>query len=389
MKPAEYHLTENPRLQRWCGGIGLAALLLCAVGYAANPVQFHHSWLAAFFFVISIALGALIFTMILHLTGATWSVPVRRLFENLAAPMPLFFILFLPVLSGVHELYHWSHGEAVAKDPLLQLKAPYLNQVFFAVRTVIYFAVWTFLACRLRHLSLQQDEGDDHSERLRRTSAAGVILFALTLTFAAFDWFMSLDAHWYSTIFGLYIFSGCVVAGLAAVILLARHLQSRGHLVETIGIQQYHDLGKLLFAFTVFWAYMAVSQYFLIWYGNIPEETIWYHHRWHGSWKVVSLLLVFGHFLVPFVLLLTRWAKRNLAVLAGFSIWLLFMHWVDLQWLVMPSLHKEGFVFSWIDGAALAGCAGLYLKYLGWLLRRSALAPVGDPRLAEAVEMNR
>ncbi len=388
MKPPEYHLSENSQLRHWFGGVALAALLLCSLGAATNPGQFHHSWLTALFFVISIALGALVFTMIFHLTGATWSVPVRRLLETLAAPMPLLLILFLPVLLGVRELYHWSHGEEVANDPLLQLKAPYLNQAFFTVRALFYFGIWILIANRLRRLSLQQDEGQDHSQRLRRNSAAGVILFALTLTFAAFDWFMSLDAHWYSTIFGLYIFSGCAVAGLAAVILLARYLQSRGHLVKTIGIQQYHDLGKLLFAFTVFWAYMAVSQYFLIWYGNIPEETVWYHQRWHGSWKIVSLLLVFGHFLLPFILLLTRWAKRNLAVLSGFSIWLLFMHWVDLQWLVMPSLHAEGYSLSWMDGAALAGCAGLYLYYLGRLLRRSALAPVGDPRLAEAVEMN-
>lgn len=388
MKAREYHLAETVPLQRWIGGIALAALLFCSAGLVADPVQFHHSWLTALFFVISIALGALIFTMIFHLTGATWSVPVRRLLENLAAPMPLLFVLFLPVLFGVHSLYHWSHAEAVAGDPLLQLKAPYLNHSFFAVRAFLYFAVWILLALRLRRQSLLQDDGHDHTAGMRCTSAAGVILFALTLTFASFDWFMSLDAHWYSTIFGLYIFSGCAVAGLAAVILLARHLQSRGHLRETIGMQQYHDLGKLLFAFTVFWAYMAVSQYFLIWYGNIPEETIWYHHRWHGSWKIVSLILVFGHFLIPFMLLLTRWAKRNLAVLAGFSLWLLFMHWLDLQWLVMPSLHKEGFTLSWMDGAALVGCGGLYLWYLGRLLRASALAPVGDARLAETIEMN-
>ena len=199
---------------------------------------------------------------------------------------------------------------------------------------------------------------------------------------------MSLDAHWYSTIFGVYFFAGCVVAGLAAVILLALLLQRQGSMNHVIGMFQYHDLGKLLFAFTVFWAYMAVSQYFLIWYGNIPEETIWYQHRWHGSWKMVSLLLAFGHFLVPFLILLTRWAKRNLTVLAAFAGWLLFMHWIDLQWLVMPTLHHEGYHLSWMDCTVLAGGLGISFWYLGRLLGKHALVPISDPQLQESIDLN-
>jgi hypothetical protein len=390
MKSEEYQLQEPLKAAKLAGWIGLAALLLCGLGMLQNPAQFYHSWLAALFFGLSIALGALFLTMVLHLTGAAWSTPVRRLLENLAATLPLLSLLFLPILFGLHDLYHWSHVDEVAKDPLLQQKSLFLNTPFFIIRALLYLAVWSFLALRLRSLSLAQDDGTsvDVVAKMRKLSAGGMILFAITLTFAAFDWLMSLDAHWYSTIFGVYVFAGCVVAGLAGVILLALYLQRQGYLHTTIGLLQYNDLGKLLFVFTVFWAYMAVSQYFLIWYGNIPEETIWYRHRWIGSWKTVSLLLVFGHFLVPFVVLLTRWAKRNQTILAFFSAWLLLMHWIDLQWLVMPTLHSEGFHLSWMDGTVLAGVVGVLIWYAGFLLGKHALAPVNDPHLQEAIDLN-
>jgi hypothetical protein len=377
MKSEEYHFTESPNQVRWLGLLGLLLLLLSGIGLERNSAQFFYSWLVGLIFFLSIALGALFLNMVFHLTGASWSLPFRRLLENLAATQPLILLLFLPILFGLHDLYHWSHSEVAAQDHLLHMKTPFLNAPFFILRSLFYFAVWIFLSLRLRRLSLLEDGGvnRDVAGRMRRTSAYGSILFAITLTFAAFDWVMSLDAHWYSTIFGLYLFSGCVVAGLAAIILLARYLQIKGHLRQAIGREQYHDLGRLLFAFTVFWAYMAVSQYFLIWYGNIPEETIWYQHRWHGSWKAISLILVFGHFMVPFLVLLTRRAKRNLLVLAGFSGWLLVMHWIDLQWLVMPTLHKEGFQITWLDGVTLIGMAGVFIFYVGWLLEKHALAP--------------
>ncbi|HNW58713.1 MAG TPA: hypothetical protein PKI62_03455 [bacterium] len=377
MNAEEQYLSGIPRYSRVAVCIAVIALALSAVGALQNPTQFYHSWLVAVVFGLTIALGALFLNMVFHLTGAQWSLPVRRLLEHLAAILPLLFVLFLPLLGGLHELYEWSHAERMAHDPVVQLKSPFLNAPFFILRALMYLAIWTLLAWRLRHLSLKEDATPtpELASRMRKLSAAGTILFALTVTFAAFDWLMSLDARWYSTIFGVYVFSGCVVAGLAAVILLLHFLHSQGHLRTTAGLEVYHDLGRLLLTFMIFWAYMAASQYFLIWYGNIPEETIWYQHRWHGGWRAVSLLLVFGHFAIPFPILLTRWAKRNVRVLSLCAAWLLLMHWVDLNWLVMPTLHAEGFALSWQDLAALLGILASSLGYLGWLLQRHALAP--------------
>ncbi len=230
--------------------------------------------------------------------------------------------------------------------------------------------------------SLVQDKG--HTERLasrfKHISAPGLIIFALTTTFAAFDWLMSLDAHWYSTIFGVYIFSGCVVAFLSFLILVVLALRRNGILVEAITVERLHDLGRLLFAFVVFWAYMAFSQYFLIWYANIPEETIWFLHRWEGSWKAVSLLLVIGHFVVPFFILITHAAKRSGIMLAVMASWMLFMHWVDLHWVIMPTLHHEGFHLSWMDFSAFIAVGGICVWAFWARAARHPLVPVGDPR---------
>jgi hypothetical protein len=220
--------------------------------------------------------------------------------------------------------------------------------------------------------------------RLRQISAPAMILFALTLTFASFDWMMSLDAHWYSTIFGVYVFSGSALGTLAVVILAVYLLRDREPFRQYLRSHHVHDLGKMLFTFTVFWAYIAFSQYFLIWYGNIPEETIWYGHRWQGSWQVVSLLIVFGHFVVPFLILLPQQTKKNMKLLAVSGIWLLGMHWIDLYWLIMPNLHHHSVHLSWMD-LSLWGSMGCLV--IGYFVRRLTLAPmiaINDPRLVES-----
>ena len=221
---------------------------------------------------------------------------------------------------------------------------------------------------------------------MKRISAPGMILFAITLTFASWDWLMSLDAHWYSTIFGAYYFSGCALSALVLVTLTAIYLRSKQVLVHQITVEHYHDLAKLTFAFTVFWAYMAFSQYFLIWYANIPEETIWFKHRWDGSWKTISLLLVIGHFAVPFLVLISRAAKRSTKVLLSAGVWLLFMHWIDLYWLVMPNLHQHGFVPSWMDLTTMLGIGGIFLG-LTW--KRSGCTAAGTDQRSEIAGINR
>ena len=389
MTNTDFRLPENlnpGRIALIAGAIGLG---LSAAGYFVDAKQFYHSYLTAFVYWTTIGLGGLFFSLLHHLTNATWSTVLRRFSESLMVTLPLMIILFIPVLFGMHDLYHWTHADAVAHDPLLQSKAPYLNTPFFIIRTVVYFAIWFVLGRALYKRSISQDQGDtsrDLLTKMRQISAPGMLLFGFTLTFAAFDWLMSLDPHWYSTIFGVYIFSGTLLAVLAFILVVALYLRRNNVLTDAITPEHYHDLGKLLFGFTVFWAYISFSQYFLIWYGNIPEETIFYLHRWGGHWKTISLLIVFGHFVAPFLILATRAAKRNLKLLKVVAFWMLFMHFVDLHWVILPTLHKHGFHFSWIDITTFVGVGGIFL-YVFWRnFSAHALIPVNDPKLKDSLK---
>jgi len=384
----QYTIDKSSNLGTIALIVGVVGLGLSLVGYFTDSSQALHSYLVSFVFWVSIGLGGLFFTMLHHLANAGWSVVLRRISEGLMAVLPLMAVFALPVILGMHDLYHWSHEEAVAHDHLLQKKAGYLNPTFFTIRTVFYFGVWTFLAYRLKRLSLQQDQAhsEDLGAKFRRTSAGGMILFALTSTFAAFDWLMSLDPHWYSTIFGAYLFSGSFLALLCSVILIAIFLRASGPLAHAVSVEHFHDLGKLTFAFIIFWSYMGFSQYFLIWYANIPEETIWFLHRWEGSWKAVSQMIIFGHFVAPFFLLLTRMAKRNLAFLGALAVWILLMRWVDIYWLVFPTHSPHGVHLSWMDVTTMLGIGGIFVWYFWYKLKRHPLIPVKDPRLQESIE---
>jgi len=386
--PQTYRILDPGRGSRRLIFLGGAALALSTVGLAVDRAQFFHSYLTAIVFWITIALGGLFFILLHHLAGSVWSVVIRRIVENIMLLLPFLGILFIPVFFGVGDLYEWTDKNIVAQDHILQWKASYLNVGFFIVRTIIYFLIWTALSYRLYRLSRQQDEGqtEHFHTRMRKTSAPGMILFAFTITFAAFDWLMSLDAHWYSTIFGVYIFTGTFLAILSFMVLYLRGLQSKGILGASVTVEHYHDIGKLLFAFTVFWAYISGSQYFLIWYGNIPEETIWFLHRWKGSWKIVSLGLVVSHFTIPFFVLLFRSAKRHPVALGSMAGLILLMHWFDLYWLVQPNLHTEGARFSWMDLSTTIGLGGLLLGWLWHRLCQQPLVPIKDPRLHQSIE---
>jgi hypothetical protein len=367
---------------------GIVGLALSGVGLFFDSRQFFHSYLVAFAFWVSVGLGALFFTMLHHLVSASWSVVLRRMFENVMIALPLLLVFFIPLAFGMGSLYEWTHTDKVATDHLLHGKASFLNSGFFLIRTLVYFAIWSVVALLAYKISLRQDQA--HSEaitaKMKKVSAPGMILLAVTLTFAAWDWLMSLDAHWFSTIFGAYYFAGSATSALAVVMLIAIYLRSKQILVKQITFEHYHDLAKLLFSFTVFWAYMAFSQYFLIWYANIPEETIWYQHRWIGSWQTISLLLVFGHFVVPFLVLISRAAKRSRRVLTFAGLWLLFMHWIDLLWLVMPNLHPQGFYPSWMDLTTVVGIGGVFLALVWKRLCAQPLVPINDPKLSESIE---
>jgi hypothetical protein len=365
-------------------GVGL---ILSVLGWVLDADRFYHAYLTAFVFWTSIGLGGLFFTMLHHLVGARWSVVIRRISECIMMVLPYMAALFIPALVGMHTLYHWSHPEAVMHDPLLLAKSGYLNPTFFTIRTVFFFGIWSLLAIKLHGLSLKQDKGDTQAigDAMRKTSAWGMLLFAVTVTYAGYDWLMSLNPHWFSTIFGVYFFAGGLLSVIAFMTLIALALRRKGILTETITVEHYHDLGKLLFAFTVFWTYIGFSQYFLIWYGNVPEETVWYLARWEGSWKFVSMVILFGHFVLPFIALLFRFTKRTPTSLWIIASWILLMHWVDMYWLVYPTLLEKGASITWIEPATMLFVGGLFLWAFWGRFARNPLVPVNDPKLAGSI----
>ena len=369
--------------------IGIVGLALSLIGYLVDPKQFFFSYLTAFTFWCTLGLGGLFFVMVHYLTNSTWSVVLRRLAENIMYILPVLAIFAIPVLLGIGDLYHWSHHNVVQSDHILKGKSGYLNVPFFVIRVVIYFAVWVVLSRHLYRLSLRQDrEGDESTQRrATKASAPGMILFAVTISFFSFDLIMSLDPHWYSTIFGAYIFSGSYLGMLSLLTVYLVMLKSKNVLNDAVTSEHFRDLGKLIFAFIIFWGYMAFSQYLLIWYANIPEETQWFLSRWVGSWKAVSLVLVFGHFVIPFFVLFPMEIKKNLPVMLAVGIWMLFMHWVDIYWLVMPTLHDQGVHISWIDPVTMLGIGGIFLWRFIRLTVSQPLVPVNDPRLKQSMEI--
>ncbi|HPU74096.1 MAG TPA: hypothetical protein PLA43_19250 [Bryobacteraceae bacterium] len=367
--------------------LALGGWAVLAAGYSSGSAAFYPAYLLAFVYWLTIALGALFFVMLQHLSGAAWSVTSRRVAETIALVIPLSAVLFLPIVFGLPQLYEWARPEVVAADPVLQAKQSYLNPRGFTLRAAACFLIWGLWAVILYRNSVKQDDGGtlELTRAAAKWSAPGMILLALTVSLASFDWLMSLDPHWFSTVFGIYIWSGSGLAGFAAITLVLLAFRRMGMLRASVNHEHYHDLGKWLFALTVFWAYIAFSQYMLIWYGNIPEETAWYHERTAGTWRSVAALLVFGRFFVPFAVLMPRAAKRNLAVLAGAAAWILLMQYVELFWVIMPVFRTEAGLM-WIDVAAVAAVGATFALAFWWLLRRHALAPVGDLRFTKALE---
>jgi hypothetical protein len=371
--------------------IGVVAALLggvaCAILGAANPKQFFFSWLVSFLFFLSLALGGLFFVLIQYAAQGGWGIVLRRIGETIFATIPVMGALFLPVLLGLNDLYSWTVPGAAEHDALLRWKAPYLNVPFFLIRAALYFVSWSFIAVLYYRGSRGQDVTGDPgvSFRLRRLAGPAIIVLALTQTFASFDWIMSLTPHWYSTIFGVYFFAGSFVGFIALLSVVSVAMRRAGLLDTVITAEHLHDVGKLLFGFTAFWAYIAFSQFLLMWYANLPEETIWYKVRIEGSWMPVSLFLMAGHFVAPFFYLMGRTVKRKGALLAIGGAWVLAMHFLDLYWQVMPTLHPEGLRPSVLDVAALVAVGGCFVAAASWLMRRQALVPLRDPRLAESL----
>ena len=385
-----YRFTDKGRFGTIALATGIAGTVLTIVGFFVDSHQFFTSWLMSFATWTTIALGALFFVMLQHVTGAVWSVVTRRAAEALAQTLPLLLLLFVPVVLGVHTLYHWSHAEEVAADHLLTWKAPYLNIAFFSIRGVVFFTIWIVLVWMLSRHSLRQDKDGDasHTIAMRKISAVGMFFFAFSLTFAAFDWLMSLTPHWYSTIFGVYVFAGGFLASVAFLSLFFRTMGQKGLLTKEIGIEHHHDFGRMLFAFTVFWAYIGGSQYYLIWYANIPEETVWFLARWDNGWYVVSMALIFLHFGVPFVSLVFYKMKRSANVLRAIALLIIIMHAVDMYWIVMPTFHPGSPMPSWMDITALVGIGGLVLWLFWQRYTNHAAVPLNDPKFHDSVAHN-
>ena len=370
------------RTQRGALIVGLAGLVLCVLGAFLSLDQFLQSYLWAYLFWLGIALGCVGVVMVQHLAGGGWGVVIRRLLEAGAMTLPLMAVLFLPVLLGPQYLYTWAQPEVVRADELLQHKQPYLNVPFFVIRAVLYFAIWIGMAYILNRWSHQQDRTADPAlaRRLRLLSAGGLVLYFVTMTFASFDWAMSLDPHWYSTIYGALFVIGQVLTTLAFVITILALLSDREPLSRAVTANHFNDLGNLLLAFVMLWAYMSFSQFLIIWAGNLPEEVVWYLQRTTGGWAWIPPILIIFHFALPFLLLLQRGAKRRPRVLAGIAVGIICMHLLNLFWLVMPAFHADGLHVHWLDLAAPLGIGGLWIAAFVWLLRRKPLLPLHDPR---------
>jgi hypothetical protein len=375
------------RVRRAALIIGVVALAVSVLGGVADPAQFFRSYLVAFIYWLSIALGCFAIAMLHHLSRGAWGLMIRRILEAASRTLPLLALLFVPLLFGLAHLYHWARPEEVRVDELLRHQAAYLNVPFFAARALLYFAIWGIFAFALNRMSLRQDAGGAPglARRMQLVSAPGLALYCLTATFAAIDWLMSLDSHWASSIYGFYFVGGQAVSALAFVILVALVLSRRPPLHDVLRPEHFHDYGKLLLTFVVLWAYFATSQLIIIWQGNLADEVSWYRGRLQGGWAGVSLFLVGAHFALPFLLLLSRDLKRDVRRLATVAALLLVMRWVDLFWLSAPAFSPDHVRVHWLDLMLPIALGGLWIGAFASELGKRPLLPVHDPSLAEAL----
>jgi hypothetical protein len=368
------------------GGIGAA---VCAIGAVMNPAQFVRSLLPAYMWMLSIALGSLALAMVHQVSGGAWGVVIRRILGAASRTLPLLTILFIPIALGVRSLYPWADEAHVAGDPILQWKQPYLNVPFFLARAAFYLIVWNAIAYFLNKWSVEQDATGDPTvpRRMQLLSAGGLLAYGLTITFASFDWLMSLEPHWFSTIYGVLIMGGQALSAMAFAIFALAWLVRRPPFNELITANHFHDLGNLMMGFTMLWTYFGFSQYLITWAANIPEETEWYLHRVGHGWQYVAVMLVLFHFAVPFLVLLHRAIKRNAAMVSKVAALLLVMRFVDLYWLSAPAFAHGGEPhIHWLDVALPISLALVWLGYFVHQLRGRALLPLHDPEFREALK---
>lgn len=364
----------------------LLGIVMAAAGYFSDPKQAAFDNVIGFLFLTSIAVGSVFLLALEYITGAAWSVPMRRIHEFLAGLTPLAPLVAIPALFHAHDIFHWTHTEAVAGDPILSSKQPYLNMNFFLIRFAIVSVLWILFYRLFTGNSLRQDTtGDPKRTTINiRLAAVFIPIFAITLTVTAVDWAMSLEPHWFSTIFGVYYFSGTILAAVSAATFVIILLHERGDL-PGLRRDHFYSLGALLFAFINFWAYIAFSQFLLIWYANLPEETVWFMARWKNGWEYVSIFLIIVHFAVPYFGLLSQDAKMDLKRLKFMALWILAAHLIDLFWLVMPT-HNPSFSLSWVDAGFPILIVGMAILILSMKMKNHNLVPIGDPKLQRGLD---
>ncbi|AUX33768.1 MULTISPECIES: hypothetical protein [Sorangium] len=371
-------------------GLALVGAALLVAGAFVDRERLFYAYLAAYAYAVTTAVGALIFLMICHAMNATWPVAVRRLAEAIVGALPLLAVLFLPLLFGLDALYgEWLHPETIREEHVREVvlhKQPYLNLPFFLVRTAIYFAVWLAFGALLRRGSLRGDATPALAAggRLRVISVVGLPLVALTLSFASFDWLMSLAPTWVSTMFPVYVFAGGFVAAIALLTVLAFAAERAG-LLPGLGASHYYALGRLLLAFTIFWAYAAFFQFMLIWITDRPEEIEFFLRRSHGPWRTETLVLVLARFVIPFAILLNYRIKRRPAWLSAVAAWVVAAHYLDMHWLVAPEIPGARAPLHWLDLAALLAVIGASVAFAALRMRNRPLAPINDPALPAAL----
>ncbi|MFA6598241.1 MAG: quinol:cytochrome C oxidoreductase [Ignavibacteriaceae bacterium] len=367
-------------------GIGLA---LGLTGFLFDAQRALFNYLLSFVFIMSIGVGSLFLITLEYIAGADWSTPLRRIPEFFASSIPLLFLLVIPLLLNIHSIFEWSHKDVVAGDKILTGKSPFLNVPFFVIRTIVIIGIWSLFYYLFVRNSRKQDITKDQllTKKNIKLSAIFIPVFAITVTLSAIDWMMSLAPHWFSTIFGIYFFAGSFVAALAAITLAVIYLKENGYLHPKMNNEHLFSLGALQFTFINFWAYIAFSQFMLIWYANLPEETVWFLARWGGMWTYISLGLIFVHFLVPYVVLLSQPAKMDPKRLKFISIWILAAHVLDLYWIIMPQVQsaKAGIFTLVFEFGFLIASVGLFLLVFYFNAKKQNLVPVGDPKLEKGL----
>ncbi len=367
------------------GLIGIAATVGLGMAQGDGLKHFGFTYLVNFAFFLSISLGALVFIPIQYVTKASWSIVIRRLAEVIAAVLPLMAVLAIPVIFLAGQIYGWAQPEAVGSHALSH-KAVYLSKSWFIIRWVIYFAIWSGYSLFFWRTSVSQDKSGDlkYTKRLENFSGFAILACALSIAGASFDLLMSVDYIWFSTMFGVYYWAGGFVSFFAVMTLITMGLQNSGRLTKIVSAEHFHDYGKLMFAFTFFWGYIAFSQYMLYWYANIPEETAWFLLRSSNGWGWVGLTTLFATFMAPFAGLVSRFAKRSRKMLAFWAFWIIIAQWINLYWVVMPEF-SEHFTISIMDLTCFLGVGGLWLAGITRLAMGASLVPKQDPRLDESL----